>query len=134
MSPREIAGAHKELAHNLTARKDKRALEERAPFLQREWMLCVEPVTKRTVRRSNRFETPRVLDRCIDLEAIADDPRVTQQPRAIARAVANDRHGLLGERGEDQLALRGHLASGQLLQAVAGVGACVGAELLGLGR
>jgi len=69
-------------------------------------MLRIEPAAKRAVRVLQRHDAPRVLDGRIDLEAIADDARIGEQPAPLAPSVA--RHALdreVVERRAERLAL-----------------------------
>src|SRR3954451_20984134 len=75
----EVAAAEEEGAGDLAAGEDERVPEQAHPFVFRARVVRVEPGGEAAVRLAELHDAPRVLDRRIDLEPIANDARVFEQ-------------------------------------------------------
>src|SRR3954451_2420529 len=75
----EVAAAEEERAGDLAAGEDERVPEQAHPFVFRARVVRVEPGGEAAVRLAELDDAPRVLDRRIDLEPIANDARVFEQ-------------------------------------------------------
>jgi len=65
--PRQIAEAHEEFDHDLSAGKAKGPPEELRPRLDRARMMRVQPIGERPVRSAQRLNPRRIFDRRVDL-------------------------------------------------------------------
>jgi hypothetical protein len=65
-----------------------------SPPVKRKVWVRVEPGGEGAVRVAQREHAARVLDRGLDLQPVADDAGVTQEPRALAPAIGRDAHGI----------------------------------------
>jgi len=83
VSAAQVAGAHQELARDLAAGEAEVLFEELHPLGLGARVMCVEPGPEGAEPVADAEEAPRILDGGIDLEAIADDASVAQQPRAL---------------------------------------------------
>src|SRR5665213_3013580 len=83
---REIAEAHQELADDLAAGEDEAPLEELHPFVLRQRMVRIKPGGEAAMAVADGAQAPGVLDHGGDLEAVADDRRIVEQPLDVARA------------------------------------------------
>ncbi len=92
--PGQIPDAHQELAHDLAAGEAEGALEELHPLLLRSRMVGGEPAGERPVALPQLEDARRVGDGRVDLEPVAHDARIGQQPPPVARAVGRDHVGI----------------------------------------
>jgi hypothetical protein len=90
----QIADAHQELAHDLATGEAKGSAEERHPLALRARVVRFQPAGERAVRRTQLEDSPGVGDCRVDLEPVADDAGVGQEPAPLARAVAGDDLGI----------------------------------------
>ena len=90
VSARQVARTDEELAHDLTAGEDECGLEELGPFIEGGGMMRVQPGTEGPLLRRQRLDAPSICDRRIDLQAVADDAGVRQQPLNIGRPVCRN--------------------------------------------
>jgi len=94
VSAAQVAGAHQELARDLAAGEAEGLFEELHPLGLGARVMCVEPGAEGAEPVADAEEALRILDGGIDLEAIADDADVAQQPCALAAAVGGDPVGV----------------------------------------
>lgn len=83
MGAGQVADAHEELAHDLTAGEPEVLLEQLHPFLFRQRMMDLEPGVKAAVGLPQLEDPLRVGDSRVHLEPVADDPRVVEQAPPI---------------------------------------------------
>src|SRR5262249_39337198 len=76
------------LAGDLATGEEKSFLEELHPFFLGQRMMRVKPARKASVRLTDLEYATRVFDDRIDLEFVANDPRVAKQSRSISTTVA----------------------------------------------
>ena len=81
MGTRQVAEAHQELPDDFAAGKTELLLEQLDPFRLCQRMMGVDPGREAAMAFPERLDTPGVLDHRIDLQPIADDPGIGQQPR-----------------------------------------------------
>src|SRR5688500_9636663 len=80
---RQVADAHEKLAHDLATGKTKRSLEELDPLILGTGMVRGKPTSERPMRISKLHDAPGVGNRGVDLEAIPDDARISEEPSPI---------------------------------------------------
>src|SRR5690554_808703 len=105
---RQIAGAHQELPGDLWPGEAEGALEEPDPLRMGERVVVVEPGGEAAVLIAQGLEHAGIMDHRLDLEAVADDAGVRQQPGPLGLAVGG--HPADGE------ALEGLPEGGALLE------------------
>ena len=86
----QVAGAEEEFAGDLAAGEAERLLEEPDPVGSGPRVVCVEPAGEGAELVAQHEQAARVLDRRVDLQPVADDARVTEQPSPLAPAVGRD--------------------------------------------
>ncbi|MCU1351341.1 MAG: uvrC, partial [Acidimicrobiales bacterium] len=86
----EPARAHEQLAGDLAASEAEGALEQADPVGEGERVVQVEPVGERAVLVADALEDDRVGDGGVDLEAVADDAGVVEEPRPVGGTEARD--------------------------------------------
>ena len=87
----QIADAHQEFVDDFPAHELEGLAEKLRPFGPVPWMVGGDPFGKATVAVTQRHHPARVVDDGIDLEPVADDPGVLQQPPDIPFAVGGHR-------------------------------------------
>ena len=90
MCARQVAGAHQELADDLAAGEQEGLLEQPDPVGVRQRMVRVDPALEAAELGAQIDDAPRVLDRRVDLQAVADDAGVGEQPRAVGLVEGGD--------------------------------------------
>ena len=75
----QIARGHQELVHDLTAGEDKGLLEQLDPLFFGKLAVRIQPGSERTMFFLDFLDPLRIDDSGVDLQAIADDPRVCKQ-------------------------------------------------------
>src|SRR5438105_11726254 len=80
---RQVADADQELAGDLAAGEQERLLEELDPRSLVARVMRGDPGGERAVLPGDRLDAPGVLDDRVDLQAVADDARIGQQPLAL---------------------------------------------------
>src|SRR5215472_16784243 len=95
----QIAEAHQKLADDLAAGEAERLLEQLDPRRLGARMVRVEPMRERAVAGADRLQPLRVLDHRLDLEPVADNAGVAEQPADVARAEARDLVDVVGREG-----------------------------------
>jgi len=90
MSSRKVPDAHQELVDDLAAGKTEGPPKKLRPFLRRTRMMCIEPGRERSVCSTQRLNAYCVLDRRLDLEPVADDARIAEQPIDIGGLEGSD--------------------------------------------
>src|SRR3546814_10182494 len=85
---RQVAGAHEEFADDLAAHELEGLAEQLHPLVLAERMVRVDPAAEGAVVAAQGDDALCILDGGVDLQAVADDAGVRQQPRALADAVA----------------------------------------------
>src|SRR5690606_16881554 len=93
---RQVAQAHQELAGDLAAGELERALEQLHPRglvarLPTFDGVRIEPFRETAVRGAQAADHPRVVDRRIDFQPVANNAGVGQQAGAVGFAVVGDR-------------------------------------------
>lgn len=83
MSSGQVSGTHEELTRDLTTRESKRVLEELHPIRLVERMVHIEPRRKGTVLSLESQNHLCIVYGGVDLQAIPDDPRITQETRPV---------------------------------------------------
>src|SRR5579864_3821339 len=86
----EVAQAHQEFVDDFPAREPECGTEELHPRLLRERVMGIEPAREGPVARPDGLQTPRVLDRGLDLQSIADDARIGHQALYISGTKGGD--------------------------------------------
>src|SRR5690554_3018937 len=104
----QVAGAHQELPGDLWPGEAEGALEEPDPLRMGERVVVVEPGGEAAVLIAQGLEHAGIMDHRLDLEAVADDAGVRQQPGPLGLAVGG--HPVDGE------ALEGLPEGGALLE------------------
>src|SRR3546814_7593398 len=83
---RQVAGAHEEFADDLAAHELEGLAEQLHPLVLAERMVRVDPAAEGAVVAAQGDDALCILDGGVDLQAVADDAGVRQQPRALADA------------------------------------------------
>src|SRR5690554_6093634 len=91
----QVAGAHQELPGDLRPGEAEGAPEEPDPLRMGQRVVVVEPGGEAAVLIAQGLEDAGVVDHRLDLEAVADDAGVRQQPGALGLAVGG--HPVDGE-------------------------------------
>src|SRR3546814_2606438 len=89
---RQVAGAHEEFADDLAAHELEGLAEQLHPLVLAERMVRVDPAAEGAVVAAQGDDALCILDGGVDLQAVADDAGVRQQPRALADAVRSEEH------------------------------------------
>src|ERR1700730_13366107 len=85
-----MADTDQKLAGNLAAREYEGALEQLYPLRFVERMIRVQPSRKPAIAVAQRDNPPRVLDRGLNLEPVANDCSVGQQTLPLAPPIRGD--------------------------------------------
>ena len=88
---RQIADAHQEFIDDLATHELEGLAEQFRPFGPVQGMVDGDPESEATVAVAERDDTLGVLDDGRDLEPVADDPGVIQQPLDVLGLVGGDR-------------------------------------------
>lgn len=88
--PGQVAGAHEKFAGDFAAGELEGLFEEFDPVLFGQRVVVVEPLGKRSMRLPQGQDLPGVVDRGIDLEAVANDAGIVQKSFPILAPVAGD--------------------------------------------
>jgi hypothetical protein len=91
-APRQPAGAHQELAHDLAAGEAEGLLEELHPLVLGQRVVRREPAVEAAVALAQPEQGARVVHRRLHLEPVADDAGVGQQPLHVTRAEPRHHH------------------------------------------
>src|SRR5580658_122003 len=89
--PGQVAQADQEFADDFSAGEAESPAEEFHPLGLVARVMGIEPGGERTMRLADLLQPPGILDRGGDLEPVADDPGIAQQPRHLVRPVGCDR-------------------------------------------
>src|SRR3990170_454871 len=79
----QITSADQKLTHDLPAGEDKCLLEQFCPFFEWARMMGVQPAFEGAILEAQSPDPFGILDRGVDLQAVADDTRVAQQASAV---------------------------------------------------
>ena len=78
MRPWQPPNTHQKLPHDLAAHEAELRLHHLDPFRLGQLALRIEPLGERAVTLDERHDPSGVMNRRVDLEAVADDARVGQ--------------------------------------------------------
>ena len=90
MRARQIAGAHQEFADDLPAHELEGLPEQPDPLLLRQRMVLVDPGGEGTVFGLDCDHAAGIFDHRGNLEAVADDSRIPEQPHPVLLVEAGD--------------------------------------------
>ena len=87
MGARQIAEAQEKLTDDLPTGEPEGLLEELDPVRLLERVVRVEPAGEGAMGLADLLQTPGVLDGRLDLQPVADDARIGEQPALLLRAI-----------------------------------------------
>src|SRR3546814_12230674 len=91
MGARQIAEAHQELAGDLATREGEGAAEQLHPFHLRQRMVGVEPGLEAAMTVAKQAYAPCVFTRRVELQTVAYDFGIAEQPCPLRGTVCGDR-------------------------------------------